>query len=228
MKNDQKIEITENGPYLVSGSAPLDEQTIVYDEDDAPLSWQKSDNCPEKKSYALCRCGKSKSKPFCDGTHIKDGFNGKETANRDKFADKAEKIEGPELIVDDVAEYCIGAGFCHRDGGVWSLVEESANKKAKETAIEECANCPSGRLVARDAKSGKIIEENLKPEISLIEHPEKNQSGPIWVKGGIPIQSADGTEYEKRTRVTLCRCGKSANKPFCDGTHTETGFNAKK
>jgi CDGSH-type Zn-finger protein len=228
MKNEQKVKITENGPYLVSGSISLDEQTVIFDKDGFPEKWEKSATYPLKESYALCRCGKSKNKPFCDGSHLNEDFDGTETADRHKFAEKADKITGPELIVDDVAEYCIGAGFCHRAGSVWNLVEKSADKKSKEIAIEECTNCPSGRLVARDAKSGKIIEEGLMPEICLIEHPEKNLSGPIWVKGGIAIESADGVEYEKRTRVTLCRCGKSANKPFCDGTHLETGFNAKK
>lgn len=228
MNKKQKIDIVENGPLLVSESVPLDEQKIVYDKDGFAEKWQKTDAYPENKHYALCRCGKSKSKPFCDASHMDSGFDGKETANRDKFADKAEQIVGPELVVDDVAEYCIGAAFCHRDGGVWDLVEKSADKKSKEEAIEECRNCPSGRLVARDAKTGKTIEENQKPEITLIEHPDKELSGPIWVKGGIPITSVDGEEYEKRTRVTLCRCGKSTNKPFCDGTHMKIGFNAKK
>jgi CDGSH-type Zn-finger protein len=44
-------------------------------------------------------------------------------------------------------------------------------------------------------------------------------NGPIWVRGEIPIQSADGKIYEVRNRVTLCRCGKSLNKPFCDSSH---------
>ena len=37
--------------------------------------------------------------------------------------------------------------------------------------------------------------------------------------GGIPIHGADGQAYEVRNRVTLCRCGRSANKPYCDGAH---------
>jgi CDGSH-type Zn-finger protein len=44
------------------------------------------------------------------------------------------------------------------------------------------------------------------------------------VKGGVPVESADGTVYEVRNRVTLCRCGKSTNKPFCDGTHIDVNF----
>jgi len=39
------------------------------------------------------------------------------------------------------------------------------------------------------------------------------------VRGKIPIQSADGKIYEKRNRITLCRCGESLNKPFCDSSH---------
>ena len=44
------------------------------------------------------------------------------------------------------------------------------------------------------------------------------------VVGGAQLTAGDGTAYEVRNRMTLCRCGASANKPFCDGTHTEVGF----
>ena len=50
-------------------------------------------------------------------------------------------------------------------------------------------------------------------------------SGPLWVKGGVAIEASDGFAYETRNRVTLCRCGRSSNKPFCDGTHCKTKFN---
>ena len=72
--------------------------------------------------------------------------------------------------------------------------------------------------------AGQAIEPDLEPSISLIENPQTGTSGPIWVKGRIPIESADGFEYESRNRVTLCRCGKSNNKPFCDGSHTSINF----
>jgi CDGSH-type Zn-finger protein len=45
------------------------------------------------------------------------------------------------------------------------------------------------------------------------------------VKGGVQIKSSDGFVYEPRNRVTLCRCGQSGNKPFCDGTHISMKFN---
>jgi CDGSH-type Zn-finger protein len=43
------------------------------------------------------------------------------------------------------------------------------------------------------------------------------------VRGGITIESADGVPYEVRNRVTLCRCGRSDNKPFCDASHQFRG-----
>jgi CDGSH-type Zn-finger protein len=53
----------------------------------------------------------------------------------------------------------------------------------------------------------------------VTENPPGGAEGPLWVKGGIPVEAADGFEYEKRNRVTLCRCGRSGHKPFCDGSH---------
>jgi CDGSH-type Zn-finger protein len=50
----------------------------------------------------------------------------------------------------------------------------------------------------------------------------------VWVRGGITVQTMDGTTYEVRNRATLCRCGHSGNKPFCDGAHAEAGFKAPK
>ncbi len=69
-----------------------------------------------------------------------------------------------------------------------------------------------------DAVQGEL-EPEFKPGISLVEDPFRKASGPLWVKGGIPVKSSKGFRYEVRNRVTLCRCGRSGNKPFCDGSH---------
>jgi hypothetical protein len=108
-----------------------------------------------------------------------------------------------------------------RAGGIWNLVELSDDPEARDTAVEEACNCPSGRLVIRDNESGKVIEPEFEKSIVVIEYPPKGEHGPLWVRGGIPIESADGKPYEIRNRVTLCRCGRSRNKPFCDGSHIE-------
>jgi CDGSH-type Zn-finger protein len=57
-----------------------------------------------------------------------------------------------------------------------------------------------------------------------MEDPVQGVAGPLCVRGGIPVVGADGEPYEVRNRVTLCRCGASRNKPFCDGSHAAVGF----
>jgi CDGSH-type Zn-finger protein len=218
------IKVSKNGPYLVSGGPPLDKTIIVCDEQGDPAEWKKGKKYPNHDCYALCRCGGSNKKPYCDGTHAKEGFDGTETAGRKKYSEQAEKIHGPDLVLHDAESFCAVGRFCHRKGGTWNLTEKSNDPDCKETAIQQACDCPSGRLVACD-KSEKPIEPEFKQSISLIEDPLKKVSGPIWVKGGIQVESADGTKYEIRNRVTLCRCAKSSNKPFCDGEHNKSGFN---
>jgi CDGSH-type Zn-finger protein len=221
-----KIVITKNGPYIVSGGISIQKEAIVTDKDGYPLRYEKGENYPKEEEYWLCRCGQSKNKPFCDSTHKKIIFDGTETASRKKYLNEAETLNGPKVILKDNFPLCSGAGFCNaRDGNTWDLTIDSKNPKSKKFAIQQACDCPSGRLVIFDKKSKKSIEPKFDPSISLIEEPRKKVSGALWVKGKIPIESSDGTNYEIRNRVTLCRCGKSLNKPFCDGTHRETGFN---
>ncbi len=58
----------------------------------------------------------------------------------------------------------------------------------------------------------------------MAQDPGRKVSGPLYLKGGIQVFSSDGKPYEARKRITLCRCGASRNKPFCDGSHIKTGF----
>jgi CDGSH-type Zn-finger protein len=222
MAKNTKIVVSKNGPYLVSGGLPLDKQEVVCDADGNPLKWKQVAKLSAPENCALCRCGKSKSKPYCDYAHVKANFDGTETASKEKYENRAMAIKRPDLVLTDVEDLCTGAGFCHRAGGTWQLTKESADPEKKKLAIQEACDCPSGRLVAWE--NGKPIEPKFEPHITLVEEPAKGVSGPLWVKGGVQIESADGKQYEKRNRVTLCRCGKSENKPFCDGTHVSIGF----
>lgn len=218
-----KVEITKDGPYIVSGKLPLRKEIITIGKDGEPEKWVKGKECPSSDTCALCRCGQSKNKPFCDGSHTVTGFDGTETASRENFEKQAEKIVGPDLILKDSSSLCSTARLCHRAGGAWNLAK-SNDSKSRKIAIEEACNCPSGRLVACDKKTGKPIEPELEKSLSLVEDPQNKVSGPIWLKGGVPVESCDGSMYELRNRVTLCRCGKSRNKPFCDGSHIEEKF----
>lgn len=216
-----KIKVSRNGPYLVSGNPPLSQQTIISDADGTARDWSADKKIPTRESYALCRCGQSKGKPFCDGSHARTKFNGTETASPQPFTENAEKFHGPALVLSDAEALCAGARFCQRTGGIWNLVSRSADPEAKQAAIQEAGNCPAGRLVLHD-KDGQSLEPKLEPGIRLVEDPHEGVHGPLWVRGGIPLEAADGTAYEVRNRVALCRCGKSCNKPFCDGNHLDT------
>jgi CDGSH-type Zn-finger protein len=225
MTNDKKVLITKDGPYLISGNIPLAKEIATVGESNEPEEWVKGEKYPEQESYALCRCGMSKNKPFCDGSHLKNNFNGAETAGIKNYTKQAEKLSGPELDLADAPELCSSARFCHLAGGTWNNVENSNNPEAKKIAIQTACNCPSGRLVAIDKNTKEPIEPKFEPSIGIIEDPQAEVSGPLWLKGGVKLVSADGINYEKRNRVTLCRCGKSKNKPFCDGSHIRAGFN---
>jgi len=225
MKNNQKVSITKNGPYLVSGNIPLSKEISTVGKSGEPEEWKKGKEYPAQESYALCRCGMSKNKPFCDGSHVKVNFNGKEIASKEEYLNQCTKISGPGVNLTDAQELCSSARFCHLAGGTWNNVQNSNNPKSKKIAIQTACNCPSGRLIVWDKKTNKPIEIKFKPSIGLIEDPQAKVSGPIWLKGGIELVSADGTSYEKRNHMTLCRCGKSQNKPFCDGSHISSKFN---
>jgi CDGSH-type Zn-finger protein len=217
--SEMRIKVSENGPYLVSGKVPISKQVINCDVEGTPRHWIESEKYPTQETCALCRCGQSENKPFCDGTHLKVGFDGTETASRKPYAEQAKSIDGPSLEMTDAEILCASARFCHRGGDIWSLVPRSDDSQARKTAIEDACDCPSGRLVLRDKKTGKAIEPSFEPSIGLVEDPAIGVSGPVWVRGCIPVESADQKVYEVRNRVTLCRCGKSLNKPFCDSSH---------
>ncbi|MHB1483478.1 MAG: CDGSH iron-sulfur domain-containing protein [Saccharofermentanales bacterium] len=221
--NNCKITIVKNGPYIVSGNVPLEEKIITHGENGN--IYVDSKRYPDMENYALCRCGKSSKMPFCDGSHVAADFKGNEKASRKPYKTRAEIFKGPVLTLEDDESLCAFARFCNtKQGDVWELTEKSDNKQAKEIAIKAACNCPSGRLVIRDNSSGLAIEPEFEPSIVILQDSVNGCSGPIWVRGNIPIESSDGTVYEIRNRVTLCRCGKSRNTPFCDARHVDINF----
>ncbi len=219
MEDNKKITILKNGPYVVSGSVPLSHQTIKTNEDGESTSWVEGDVIPTTSTYSLCRCGGSNKKPFCDGTHAKIEFDGTETAVHDPIIAQAKLIQGPEMQLADAKHLCASARFCDPNGKVWNQVKNTTDPDVRSNFIRQVGCCPSGRLIAIDNATGKSIEPTLPQSIGAIQDPHKKCSGPLWIRGGIPIVSSDGEAYEIRNRVTLCRCGKSKNKPFCNGAH---------
>ena len=202
------ITVTEDGPYMVEGGVE-----VVNAEGQVVSA---------KGKVFLCRCGGSQNKPFCDGTHAEKGFVGTEVADRGPIEERREAYAGNGITVYDDRSVCSHAGECTDNlPSVWKLKSEPwiDPKGANADQIAEVVRrCPSGALsYALDDDSG-TVEEHLGPAVRA------SRDGPYHVRGGIQVTSSDGQSYERRNRQTLCRCGASKNKPFCDGTHWQIGF----
>jgi CDGSH-type Zn-finger protein len=224
MAKSARVTISKDGPYMVTGAVPLSRQTIATDSEGGSERWEEGDTFAVRETYALCRCGHSNNKPFCDGTHANIGFDGTETASREPYLKQAKVLEGPVLSLSDAEGLCAFGRFCDPHGSVWNEVGHTDDPTIRGRFLRQVQDCPAGRLAAWDNVTGEALERQLPLSIGLVEDPQEKCSGPIWLRGGIPVVSADGFAYEVRNRVTLCRCGASRNKPFCDGAHASIGF----
>jgi len=212
------IDVRESGPLLVWGGVPVRRASIIKSEHGEPMTYRSADPLETGDPAALCRCGDSSNKPFCDGSHVSAGFDGAEAAPT-KYSDKSAKLGDSGITVEDNRSICVHAGFCGtRVSNVWDLAPETAESTTRIQVIAMVENCPSGALTYRLDGDTDANEAVLPVEVAVLD------DGPLFVKGGIPITAADGTTHEVRNRVTLCRCGASANKPYCDGAHGEAGF----
>ncbi len=141
-------EVPPSGPLCLTGRIQVEvDGEIVADTDDV----------------ALCRCGHSSNKPFCDGSHNKVGF------------DDPGVILGGRLVPGPDGD---------ADG--------------------------SGDGEAGDPEPVRIVCAT---------------NGPLLVRGPLTVVGSDGG-MSQGTKGALCRCGVSSTKPFCDGSHRETGFEA--
>lgn len=223
--SDFHIKINPHGPYRVTGGVPLIRRAPSKSEFGEPLDWDfvgvDEQAITAEEKYKLCRCGRSSSKPFCDGSHkLEPAFEGTLTADRGLTEERRETFTGSGVVMTDDNSLCANTGFCGtRLTTVWEMIERTADPEVRTRLLRMVANCPSGRLET-SLPDGNSIEPEFNPSIAIVPN------GPIWVRGGIPIEDEDGFVYELRNRVTLCRCGQSSNIPFCDGTHDEIGFKA--
>ena len=218
------IAVMKDGPLKVSGAIPLMRAVILADPSGDSIGWSDPQPVAAPDDYFLCRCGQSQRKPFCDGSHAKIKFDGTETASREPFAAQVEIFEGPRASVRDVRLLCAGARFCDRDGTVWKTVRTVRDDEDLGALVSQVGQCPSGRLVVWTNASNAAVDQRFPKSILLIGDPYTECAGPIALRGRIEVTGADGSAYEIRDRVTLCRCGKSSNKPFCDGSHIAAKF----
>jgi CDGSH-type Zn-finger protein len=220
-----RIVIRKDGPYVVYGNIPLVCKVQVVSEFGEPLTWRKTEVLEGGEKYQLCRCGGSHTKPFCDGSHSDIGFDGTETADTDFTAKRQELYPGgTRIVVKRDYSICMDSGFCgNRFTDVQQMVSKTEDTRIRSLAIAMMERCPSGSYTYSIEAGQADIEPDLPRQIAVLT--EMTTEGPIisalWVTGNISIQRSDGQPLETRNRVTLCRCGKSKNKPLCDGTHRE-------
>ena len=220
--DEPRIVVRKDGPYRIEGGVPIIRAEIVETDQGEPIAWKDGPGFepPDEELVELCRCGRSSNKPFCDSTHETFPFDGTEVADRGPISARRQTWEGEENIVlyDDLS-LCSKAGFCRNvRTGVWEMIEEADDPQVREEFIAMVGRCPSGRLAYAVLPDPEPIEPAFEPSVGV------EPNGPYRVRGGIPVVSEDGTPYEVRNRQTLCRCGQSRNKPFCDGSHKIFGF----
>lgn len=132
------------------------------------------------------------------------------------------RYESDDITVQYDVKRCIHAAECIRglptvfdpDRRPWI---DPTNATAEEIAAV-VQRCPTGALhfVRRDGGASEPVPEENSMTIAA--------DGPLYVRGNIQLIMPDGAVVHADTRVALCRCGASQNKPFCDGSHTEAGF----
>ncbi len=225
---ERKIIVTTDGPYLAFGGLPLVAKTQIVSEHGEPLAWRKDGEIDIQghelcQIYSLCRCGHSKDKPFCDSTHRTIAFDGTETADPRPTAERQQIFEGEgPLVVKHDDSLCAESGFCGtRNARLCDLVPAATAADVMIEVIGMVEHCPSGSLTYAPAKGEPQVEPDLPQQVAATTEITSTGPivGPLWVTGNVPIERADGQPCETRNRVTLCCCGQSKNKPFCDGTH---------
>ena len=199
------IEPSINGPYLVKN---LDE-----------LINSKGEQKETKPFIALCRCGGSANKPFCDGTHLRIGFTGEKEPNR--VPDRMDDYEGEDIAIYDNRGVCSHRGNCTDNAPkVFQMGNEPWIHPDAQDAVETAKvirTCPSGALSY--TKDGTLSKEWFDEQKIIV-----TKDGPYDVQGHIKLGDPDGNTPEAKDHYTLCRCGHSKNKPFCNGQHWHIKF----
>ncbi|WP_306114184.1 MULTISPECIES: CDGSH iron-sulfur domain-containing protein [unclassified Roseovarius] len=205
MSEDPVIEERENGPLVAKGIRRM------VGPDGAEIEI--------KEVMALCRCGRSEMKPFCDGSHKEAGFEsrGGEPAGPDKLL----TYEGAEVTVTYNPLLCSHAAECGRLASHIFNPEQKPWVQPDKGAVAEVeaviTACPSGALALKRPDGAREHRLAERCDVTI----EKN--GPYWVQNVKSPVGAQGQGMSSKKYV-LCRCGLSGNKPYCDGTHRDAGW----
>lgn len=219
-----KIMPLPNGPYYLIN----DMEPKVIDN----LKNSKGERLSTIVGIALCRCGASKNKPFCDGTHSVIRFSSKNSTSKENdinkvtIKDKRRDYPGKEITIHDNRKICSHAAECVNNlPTVFKLGSRpwiNADGSGLQDIINTIRKCPSGALsYSVDGIEYRDPKEQSNPTVTVLKN------GPYHITGGIELigDHVEFGEGASKEHYTLCRCGASENKPFCDGTHRSINFN---
>ena len=194
---EPEIHVEEDGPYEVTGGLPIARTRQVKTEFGEPVDYAPFEPLEAGETYRLCRCGKSANKPFCDDSHLEEPrVDVTERADHGPRDDRVDVFQSTHdgAVISDDLSICTKAGYCKDRFTGVWQMLGNADPAVRERMGRMVEHCPSGRLAWADSVDG------------------------------VQVVGADGEAYEVRNRQTLCRCGYSQNKPFCDGSHSRVGF----
>jgi CDGSH-type Zn-finger protein len=199
------IEARPNGPYLVREAVALVDA--------------RGEAITHEAVFALCRCGGSRNKPFCDGSHKANGFS--DARLSDGANDRMESYHANGVTIHDNRSICAHAGKC-TDG--WATVFRYGSEPwidptgaDAQAIIEAVRACPSGALAC-------TVDGKHHPTPASAPAITVTKDGPYAVEGECELLEARWAQGASKFKYTLCRCGASKNKPFCDGSHWDAGF----
>ncbi len=199
------ITLSPNGPLIVNNLENLQNS--------------KGEQIETKPTLALCRCGGSKNKPFCDGTHAKIGFSDEKVEGR--VEERRDNYVGKEITLHDNRGICSHAGLCTDQLELVFRLEHEPwiDPEAAQASeiIEIVKSCPSGAL-SYSIQEVEQPDQDREPAITV------SKNGPYLATGGPELVDVSWGGGASREHFTLCRCGASKNKPFCDGAHWSSQF----
>lgn len=211
--SEAEIRIERNGPYLLTKVEHF-------------TNWL-GEEIPLQQQTELCRCGQSRNKPFCDGSHTAAKFSGEKDPKR--VPDKRDVFEGQQLEIFDNRGICAHSGFCtDRLASVFHAGQEpfiTPSGGRMDEIVAAVRACPSGALSygIDHVEARNQVDRNRPPWI------EVSKDGPYRITGGIRLVDEQGDDLARaegasREHFSLCRCGHSQNKPFCSGMHWYVKF----
>lgn len=120
---------------------------------------------------------------------------------------------------------CIHSALCFK--GLPEVFDPKArpwvniNGADAQRIVEQVHKCPSGALSINNANEPTPLDTNeAEADVQIQVQP----NGPFLLNGSFVVQFADGRKEKKEGNLALCRCGASANKPYCDGSHRRINF----